>query len=63
MRWTWRHGSIAGRQHAIGILIGQPVDALSIDRACRAIKRWIIAGFVVMGALALLTMFVQSVFG
>jgi Zn-dependent protease with chaperone function len=62
-RWTWRHGSIAGRQHEIGILIGQPVDALPIDRMCRVIKRWILAGFFLMGAMAVLTMIVQGVLG
>ncbi|MCB9848890.1 MAG: M48 family metalloprotease [Phycisphaeraceae bacterium] len=62
-RWTWRHGSIAGRQHAIGILIGQPVEALPIDTVCRAIKRWLIAGFVVMALLAFVTMLVQGALG
>jgi len=59
-RWTWRHGSIAGRQHAIGILINQPVDALPIDRLCRRIKRLVMLGFVTMGALGALTMLLQS---
>ena len=62
-RWTWRHGSIASRQHEIGILIGQPVDAVPIDGICRAIKRWILAGLVLMGALSVVTMIVQGVFG
>jgi len=62
-RWTWRHGSIAGRQQAIGFLIGHAVDDLPIDRSCRAIKGWVIAGFFAMGALAALTMLIQGLIG
>lgn len=31
-RWTWRHGSIAGRQKHLRSLIGKPIDQLPIDR-------------------------------
>jgi len=62
-RWTWRHGSIAGRQHAIGFLIGRPVDALPIDRECRRIKGWLTIGFIVMGALSALTLWAQGALG
>lgn len=59
-RWTWRHGSIAGRQHAIGILINQPVDALPIDRLCRKVKIAVLVGFVAMGTLGAITMLIQN---
>lgn len=59
-RFTWRHGSIAARQQAIGFLIGHAVDDLPIDKKCRAIKGLIVVGFVAMGVLGVLTMLIQS---
>jgi len=59
-RWTWRHGSIAGRQQAIGFLIGHAIDDLPIDKTAKAIKGMLFAGFVVMGLLGALTMLIQS---
>ena len=35
---SWRHGSIATRQHKLKEIIGLPINALPIDRAVRRIK-------------------------
>jgi len=43
-RFTWRHGSIAGRQRALHALVGRPVGRLPIDRTVRRIKIASIAG-------------------
>jgi Zn-dependent protease with chaperone function len=37
-RWTWRHGSIAGRIAHLRTLVGQPVSRLAIDREARMVK-------------------------
>lgn len=47
-RFTWRHGSIAGRQTAIHALVGRPLDRFPVDRAVRRLK------LITLGALALL---------
>ncbi len=44
-RRSWRHGSIAWRQRYLADLVGEPVDALPIDRLMRRLK---------MGAAAVL---------
>ncbi len=44
-RFTWRHGSIRTRQKRIAALIGEPADALDVDR---------LAGWVKLGCVACL---------
>ena len=60
-RWTWRHGSIRGRQQEIGFLIGHAIDELPIDSLCFAIKWLVVIGFVLMGVLGVVAMLVQGV--
>jgi len=50
-RFTWRHGSIAGRQRALRALEGHPVDRLLIDRAARRVKLLVLLGIIVVGGL------------
>lgn len=53
-KFTYRHGSIRGRQKALAGLLGQPVYALAIDRKVRRIKWLTLAGLgmiVLMGYL------------
>lgn len=37
-RWTWRHGSIAGRVSHLRGLVATPVHAMPVDRRVRAMK-------------------------
>ncbi len=50
-RFTWRHGSIAGRQRALRGLAGLPADRLPIDRAMRRLKLLVGLGLIVVGGL------------
>ncbi len=50
-RWSWRHGSIAGRQRRLRDLIGLPADRLPIDRHVAWLKRAI--GVVLIGLVVL----------
>ncbi|MEO0587046.1 MAG: M48 family metalloprotease [Planctomycetota bacterium] len=43
-RWTWRHGSIAGRRRAIAGLVGRPVRAYPADAAMRIAKAATVLG-------------------
>lgn len=47
-RRSFRHGSIAHRQHRLARLVGLPLDRLPIDRTCRWIKGGIVAGVLVV---------------
>ncbi len=51
-KFTWRHGSIAGRRRAIRALVGRPVHDLPIDRAVGAIKGIIVLAIGLAVALA-----------
>lgn len=54
-RFSWRHGSIAARQARLARLIGQPINALPIDRVFRIIRAAIlltIAGLIGLWVLA-----------
>lgn len=49
---SWRHGSIAHRQHRLRLIIGEPIENLSIDRKVRWLKRGVAVGLAAMIALA-----------
>jgi len=53
-RFGWRHGSIADRQRRIHMLVGTPVNRLSIDRAVTRIKAASLVGALGVGALVML---------
>ena len=57
-RRSWRHGSIAYRQAYLRTLVGQPVDALSIDRQVRWIK--LLSALLVAGILTLFALYPQA---
>jgi STE24 endopeptidase len=48
-RQSWRHGSIAWRQHYLCSIIGQPIGTLPIDRTIRRIK--ITSGIIVISGI------------
>jgi STE24 endopeptidase len=50
-RFTWRHGSIAGRQQALLSLVGRPVSGLPIDRTVRRIKAASIVGLLALAGV------------
>ena len=53
-RFTWRHGSIAGRQRRLQAVVGRPLSALPQDRSVRVTKLIVACGFlagIVLSAL------------
>ncbi|MBS0191629.1 MAG: M48 family metalloprotease [Phycisphaerales bacterium] len=48
-RFTWRHGTVVGRQRHLQSIIGLPLDRLPIDRTVRILKATIL-GAAVLGA-------------
>lgn len=54
-RPSWRHGSISNRQHRLKLIIGEPLDQLSIDRHVRWLKR-----FIALALVGILTMSLTS---
>ncbi len=53
-KWTWRHGSIAGRISRIGELVGQRVGSLQIDRAAARVRWWIVLALALVAAGSIL---------
>lgn len=49
---SWRHGSISHRQHRLRLIIGEPLESLSIDRKVRWLKRGVALGLCAMIGLA-----------
>lgn len=56
-KFSWRHGSIAGRQARLEGLVGQRIDSLPIDRTVRRLKRAAAVACVATIALAFKTGF------
>ncbi|MCB9844340.1 MAG: M48 family metalloprotease [Phycisphaeraceae bacterium] len=50
-KFTYRHGSILGRQRALERLVGERVYGLAIDRKVRVIKLLTIAGLLAIGVM------------
>jgi len=56
-RKSWRHGSIAYRQHRLRSLIGHPLDRLRIDRVVRRLKAALALALAAIIALAVWSQF------
>ncbi|MBX3358794.1 MAG: M48 family metalloprotease [Phycisphaeraceae bacterium] len=50
--FSWRHGSIAVRQHRLAALVGLPIRSLPIDRTVKGLK--VAAGLTALAVVALL---------